>query len=225
MGKRVLVKFSGEALAGENGHGIDTQILKYIANEIKSLVEKDKKTQSHKTRKIERIDKARHCKFVTDIQFVSFHYVFAGTEKIPPSDMSRFSFRAHRRKSKQNSSEIKFKDFELNDAGLINARFYVDREIRTKDLNLKLYFKTRDYLFIEKFGPRMWIKATGFKSVFKYDEYVDVIINRYFDIPDDYTIEESIPRRVVVDRKPDIELSSLDPNWLKGLSNFKKDNI
>jgi uridylate kinase len=37
--KRVLVKFSGEALAGENGHGIDTQILKYIANEIKTLVD------------------------------------------------------------------------------------------------------------------------------------------------------------------------------------------
>lgn len=39
MGKRVLVKFSGEALAGGNGHGIDTQILKYIANEIKGLVD------------------------------------------------------------------------------------------------------------------------------------------------------------------------------------------
>ncbi len=37
--KRVLVKFSGEALAGENGHGIDTQTLKYIANEIKTLVD------------------------------------------------------------------------------------------------------------------------------------------------------------------------------------------
>ena len=37
--KRVLVKFSGEALAGENGYGIDTQILKYIANEIKTLVD------------------------------------------------------------------------------------------------------------------------------------------------------------------------------------------
>jgi len=37
--KRVLVKFSGEALAGENGHGIDTQILNYIALEIKSLVD------------------------------------------------------------------------------------------------------------------------------------------------------------------------------------------
>ncbi len=37
--KRVLVKFSGEALAGDNGHGIDTQILKYIAQEIKSLVD------------------------------------------------------------------------------------------------------------------------------------------------------------------------------------------
>jgi len=39
MSKRVLVKFSGEALAGENGHGIDTKILKYIADEIKSLVD------------------------------------------------------------------------------------------------------------------------------------------------------------------------------------------
>ncbi len=35
--KRVLVKFSGEALATEDGHGIDTQILKYIADEIKTL--------------------------------------------------------------------------------------------------------------------------------------------------------------------------------------------
>ena len=37
--KRILVKFSGEALAGEDGHGIDTQILKFIANEIKNLVQ------------------------------------------------------------------------------------------------------------------------------------------------------------------------------------------
>jgi len=35
--KRVLVKFSGEALAGEEGHGIDTEILKYIASEIAEL--------------------------------------------------------------------------------------------------------------------------------------------------------------------------------------------
>lgn len=37
--KRVLVKFSGEALAGENGFGIDTSILKFIAGEIKALVD------------------------------------------------------------------------------------------------------------------------------------------------------------------------------------------
>jgi len=36
--KRVLVKFSGEALAGENGYGINTKVLKYIADEIKDLV-------------------------------------------------------------------------------------------------------------------------------------------------------------------------------------------
>jgi uridylate kinase len=37
--KRVLIKFSGEALAGENGYGIDTKILDYIANEIKSVAD------------------------------------------------------------------------------------------------------------------------------------------------------------------------------------------
>jgi len=35
----VLVKFSGEALAGEGGYGIDTQILDYIAHEIKQLID------------------------------------------------------------------------------------------------------------------------------------------------------------------------------------------
>ncbi len=39
MGKRVLVKFSGEALAGDDGYGIDTKILKFIAGEIKELVD------------------------------------------------------------------------------------------------------------------------------------------------------------------------------------------
>ncbi|HIP03126.1 MAG TPA: UMP kinase [Campylobacterales bacterium] len=38
MRKRVLVKFSGEALAGENGFGINTKILKYIADEIENLI-------------------------------------------------------------------------------------------------------------------------------------------------------------------------------------------
>lgn len=41
MKQRVLVKFSGEALAGENGYGIDTQILDYIAREIKELIDND----------------------------------------------------------------------------------------------------------------------------------------------------------------------------------------
>jgi uridylate kinase len=36
--KRVLIKFSGEALAGKNGYGIDTKILYYISEEIKSLI-------------------------------------------------------------------------------------------------------------------------------------------------------------------------------------------
>ena len=36
--KRILVKFSGEALAGESGFGIDSSILKFIAGEIKELM-------------------------------------------------------------------------------------------------------------------------------------------------------------------------------------------
>ncbi|CBG39852.1 UMP kinase [Helicobacter mustelae] len=38
---RVLVKFSGEAMAGANGFGIDTEILRYIAREIKLLADHD----------------------------------------------------------------------------------------------------------------------------------------------------------------------------------------
>ncbi|NPA73976.1 MAG: UMP kinase [Epsilonproteobacteria bacterium] len=41
MRQRVLVKFSGEALAADNGFGINTSILKFIAKEIKELVEND----------------------------------------------------------------------------------------------------------------------------------------------------------------------------------------
>lgn len=39
--QRILVKFSGEALAGDSGFGIENSVLKYIASEIKSLVEYD----------------------------------------------------------------------------------------------------------------------------------------------------------------------------------------
>ena len=36
--KRILVKFSGEALAGDSGFGIDNAVLKFIAKQIKELV-------------------------------------------------------------------------------------------------------------------------------------------------------------------------------------------
>ena len=39
MARRVLVKFSGEALSLENGHGIDSSKLKFIASEIKTLTD------------------------------------------------------------------------------------------------------------------------------------------------------------------------------------------
>ncbi len=37
--KRVMLKLSGEALAGENGYGIDFQVAKNIAKEIKKIVD------------------------------------------------------------------------------------------------------------------------------------------------------------------------------------------
>ena len=37
--KRILVKFSGEALAGDSGFGIDNAVLKFIAKQTKELVE------------------------------------------------------------------------------------------------------------------------------------------------------------------------------------------
>ncbi len=36
--RRVLIKFSGEALAGSEGYGIDTHILDYVADEIRKVV-------------------------------------------------------------------------------------------------------------------------------------------------------------------------------------------
>jgi uridylate kinase len=37
--KRVLIKFSGEALAGSQGYGINSEILRYVANEIKKIID------------------------------------------------------------------------------------------------------------------------------------------------------------------------------------------
>jgi len=37
--KRVLIKFSGEALASDSGFGIDSKVLKYLADEIKEVKE------------------------------------------------------------------------------------------------------------------------------------------------------------------------------------------
>ena len=38
--KKILLKLSGEALAGDSGFGIDTDVLKYIAHEIKQISKK-----------------------------------------------------------------------------------------------------------------------------------------------------------------------------------------
>ncbi|MBV1822303.1 UMP kinase, partial [Coprococcus sp. MSK.21.13] len=37
--KRIMLKLSGEALAGENGYGLDFEVVKRISKEIKELVD------------------------------------------------------------------------------------------------------------------------------------------------------------------------------------------
>src|SRR3954470_22635027 len=39
--KRILLKLSGEALAGQNGYGIDTDVLKLLATDIKEIHQKN----------------------------------------------------------------------------------------------------------------------------------------------------------------------------------------
>jgi len=43
--KRILLKLSGEALAGEAGYGIDTQVLNDLAREIKAVHESGNRSQ------------------------------------------------------------------------------------------------------------------------------------------------------------------------------------
>ena len=59
--KRVMLKLSGEALAGENGFGIDFEVAKRIAKEIKELVDLGVEVGAVRWRKhLERKKRWRH---------------------------------------------------------------------------------------------------------------------------------------------------------------------
>lgn len=163
--------------------------------------------------------KSKKSKFRTGIPFVSMHYSF-GSQDQAPTDMKSFAFRAYRGASKNNVADIKLKDFELNDAGLINGRFYIDQEIRKNGYDLELYFSQYDYEFIHTYGPRNWVNVTGYKSDFNYDHYVNEIIDRYFDISDHWVITNSFSKRVIVDRKPTIRKEEVSQAVLSNLSKW-----
>jgi hypothetical protein len=149
------------------------------------------------------------------------HYSF-GSQDQAPMDMKAFAFRACRKKSANCSIEIPAKDFELNDIGLIHGRFYIDQTIRNKGYDLELYFAQADYEFIKFYGPRMWIKATGYVSGFKYNDYTREVIERYFDVSHEHTIVKSFSKRVIIDNSPYFESATLDSRLIAELSNFKK---
>lgn len=164
--------------------------------------------------------KVSNTKWKINMKYVNFHYAFGGM-KNAPIDSRNFAIRGYIAASAINPVGIKIKDFEFNDVGIINARFYVDSEIRSLGLDIPLHFTYGDdYEFIAKYGPRMWIKMTNYKSGFDYTTAADDIINRYFDVADKHIIKESYTKRIVIDNKPMVHRKELDDNLLT-LSKFK----
>lgn len=208
-------------------NAVPTRVEKpYVLNEVKlvdlkkPLKENVETKPRHNTGTRREIVKAKKSKFRTGVLFVSMHYSF-GSQSLAPMDMRAFAFRAGRRKSKNNNIEIKNKDFELNDTELINGRFYIDQEIRKNGYDIELSFAQADYEFIKVYGPRMWIKVTGYKSGFKYEENTREVIDRYFDVSYEHSIVKSFSKRVIVDTNPYSESVTLDSRLIAKISNFK----
>ena len=164
--------------------------------------------------------KINNTKFKTGMKYVSFHYAFCNM-KNAPKNSHNFTMRGYIAKSDMNPVGIKIKDFEVNDTGMVNARYYIDSEIKRLGLDIPLYFREGDYKFIEKYGPRMWIKFSGFESGFDYDKNKRIIIDRYFDINDKYTIDDSFAKRVIIDTKPNVEIEAISAKLLSNITTFK----
>lgn len=160
-------------------------------------------------------------RFKTGMKYVTFHYAF-GNMSSAPKDSRNFAMRAFIAESNLNPVGIKLKDFEVNDTGLVNARYYIDSEIKRLGLDIPLHFKDGDYNFIDVYGPRMWIKVSGFKSKFDYDLNRQIIINKYFDVADKYAIDNSFAKRVIIDNKPDIDIKNLSAKLISNITIYKE---
>lgn len=201
----------------------------------KQLLEKVKELNLRKVKSIRKTQKTRtfvqssgarrsspkvnNTKFKTGMKYVVFHYAF-GSIDTAPKDSRNFAMRGYIAKSLINPVGIKIKDFEVNDIGMINARYYIDSEIKRLGLDIPLHFKEGDYKFIDKYGPRMWIKVSEFKSGFEYDLNKQIIIDKYFDIADKYTIDNSFAKRIVIDTKPDIDIKKISAKMLSNVTIF-----
>jgi len=155
-------------------------------------------------------------KFKTGVKYVSFHYSF-GSQEQAPTDTRAFSIRAVLNPSMSNKVGIKIKDFECNDYGVINARFYIDSEIRRLGLEVPLYFTQSQYTFISQYGARMFVLSTGFKSDLDFDKAKLEIINRYYDVADDFIVKESFSKRLIVDHSPVLKTKELNQELLEAI--------
>ena len=160
--------------------------------------------------------KAKRSKFRTGVKYVSFHYSF-GKQDQAPTDTKAFCIRAVINSSDSNPVGIKIRDFECNDVGIINARHYIDSEIRRLGLEVPLYFTQKQYKFISAFGARNYVLVTDFKSELDFDKAKHEIIDRYFDIPDNFVIAESYSKRLVVDHSKLINKNTFSKSVIEDL--------
>jgi hypothetical protein len=135
-------------------------------------------------------------KFPLPIKNCRFHYPFGKDN--PPKNRVSFTIRADYNNAKLGI-KIKYKSFELNDYGLLNARYYLDTELRKhKGTKKALYFSNEEFKYIEDFGIVNFKKHTKYKSGVNYKKYTQIILDRYLTLAEQYHIEQSYSKNVII---------------------------
>jgi len=218
----LVVKNTSKGLEFKSLDGLytfDDVVEKIQSMNIKTTAAKIRVRKGEKSGVRRSTPKVSNTKFMIDMKYVNFHYAFGNSDSAPV-DSRNFAIRGYIAKSAINPIGVKLKDFELNDAGVVNARFYIDSEIKDLGLDIPLRFNTHDYQFIHKYGARMWVKVTGYNSGFDYEASKLEVIERYYDVADKYAIAGSYAKRIVIDNKPNITLDQIEAKYLIGLSKF-----
>ena len=129
------------------------------------------------------------------------HYPFGPTAKNDSIQATRITMRAGFSPSAIMPTGIQKLDFEFNDIGLINGRFYLDDIIKSRGYKHRIYFSNADFNFIKEFGPTAYIQATNYKSNFDYELVADEIIKSHLNLDESHTIIESYPKGIIRDHK------------------------